>query len=149
MKLLLLLILAPVVSYSQDGWANASLTHLFRKGYSNEALTINGGKRLGMFGVGLNADFYMKDKFASAAVDARVYITRSKLSPYLSIQPGVILKNTKEEQGSYSIGAIGGLDWRPNKKEGLTLFGGYQYTSFKRGERVHYDNFKIGLGILF
>jgi hypothetical protein len=124
---------------AQKGYFSIGATSLTNKGF-NPGFTFGGGYIQNNFGVGVMGDFWgigrKKEDFAVVSFDLRAYLTGNSISPYFSLQPGVVLYEKSiygvQMKGHLAGSVLLGLD--ANFKEdrpGLNLFVGYQYVSFK------------------
>lgn len=145
--------------HAQGGYISIGGTSLVNKGF-NPGFTFGGGYLKKSIGVGVLCEFYGigkgKEDFGVAAFDLRTYLQRSRVSPYISIQPGVVLYEktifNTYWKGSFAGSAVLGIDALfKEDKPGLNLFVGYQYISFKVDKSFYSRNsyFKSGITIQF
>ena len=143
---------------AQRGYFSIGATSLTNKGF-NPGFTFGGGYIQNNFGVGIMGDFWgigpQKEDFAVVSIDLRAYLTKNRIAPYFSIQPGVVLYE-KSIYGVQMNGHLAGsvqLGLDANFKEdspGLNLFVGYQYVSFKVNKNTTSSGnyFKSGITIV-
>jgi len=143
---------------AQRGYFSIGATSLTNKGF-NPGFTFGGGYIHNNFGIGVMGDFWgigpLKEDFAVSSIDLRAYLTRNNVSPYFSLQPGVVLYE-KSIYGVHMKGHLAGsvlLGLDANFKEGgpgLNLFVGYQYVSFKIDKDILSTGnyFKSGIAFL-
>jgi hypothetical protein len=151
-------ILLSNVALSQGGYFAAGMTSLTNNVF-NPGFTFGGGYRHKSVGVGFVADFYgiVKDKpkYNVAALDLRAYLMQKNISPYFSLQPGVVLYD-KTFAGITTKGHLAGsvclgLDsYFKEEGPGMNLFVGYQYISFRTDKTYTSSshNFKAGINFL-
>lgn len=95
--------------------------------------------------------FTKEHKFGTARLDASAFFNgvNSKMSPFISIQPGIVLGtyNTgyagNSTKGSFCLDALAGFKTKVNHKAGVYLAAGYSMVSFKtKGVTDSYGGFK-------
>lgn len=142
---------------AQEGYFSIGGTSLTSGGF-NPGFTFGGGYINRNIGLGVVGDFYgigkKNDDFAVASLDLRAYLSRSIVSPYISLQPGVVLYdktlNGVHMKGNFAGAVVLGLDALfKEDKPGLNLFLGYQYTSFKFDKAYisRTNSFKSGITV--
>jgi hypothetical protein len=143
---------------AQSGYFSVGGTSITNNGF-NPGFAFGGGYRHSNFSGGFLGEFYGigkgKSRFGVASLDLRAYLQNKNVSPYFSLQPGIVLYEKTlygmYMKGNFAGSVVLGLDALfKEDRPGLNLFVGYQYISFKVNKlEVSGDSyFKSGI-ILF
>jgi len=165
MKLILPLLLLCTLAHAQN--KHAGYAYIGGTTFLSQKLNNYGGVGLGAgfspnshFAFGGGVDLFPFDdrfEFAQAFVDIREYFggLNKKISPFISIQPGVVIYKTtlngiEKVTGSFAINAIAGIMIRLQKSIGIYFDAGYSNISFTdNGAKTSYGGIKIEGGISF
>lgn len=115
------------------------------------------------FSAGVAFEFYVFDpdaRYSQGYIDFRGYLVSNKkpISPYISIQPGLVFYNSSknifgtniETKGSFAFNALFGVKANPKKGIGPFFNIGYSSIGFKTNNVLtEYDGFKAQLGFSF
>lgn len=115
------------------------------------------------FSAGVAFEFYVFDpdaRYSQGYIDFRGYLISNKkpVSPYISIQPGLVFYNSSKSifgtnidtKGSFAFNALFGVKSNPKKGIGPFFNIGYSSIGFKTNDVLtEYDGFKAQLGFSF